>query len=200
MPEPTVVGGALHILNKSERGLRGIVASERSPPTSWAMRGLRAASGALVLVAGSLALSSCERPAAQSQSQIADGVRFEYGVVPSSVPAEHSTNHSEASMHGGAPRLENNYHIVLGIFESSSGARITHAKVVIHTTRPDHPGTVETPLEPMSINGDMSYGGYIALPDATKYLLTFKVSRPHRLDATAAFLFDRPRSPPGRGT
>jgi hypothetical protein len=96
-------------------------------------------------------------------------------------------------MHGGAPRVENSYHIVLGIFDQASGARITDANVVMRTSGPGHPGIVETPLEPMSINEDMSYGGYIALPDAAKYRLTFKVSRPGRPGATAAFLFDRPQ-------
>ena len=155
--------------------------------------GLRAASVALVLATGSLALSGCERRPVTGQSQIADGVRFEYGVVLSGVPAVHPTDHPEASMHGGAPRVENSYHVVLGIFDRASGARISDANVVMRTSGPGHPGVVETPLEPMSINGDMSYGGYIALPDAAKYRLTFRVSRSGRPGATAAFLFDRPQ-------
>jgi hypothetical protein len=192
VPEAIVIGGAFHLANEGEREVREIVRRERAIPNSWTMKGLHAAIGALFLVTGCVALSGCQRHAVESQSQIADGVRFEYGAVPSSVPTEHPTDHLEASMHGGAPRVENSYHVVLAIFDKSSGRRITDASVVMRTSGPGQPGDVETLLGPMPMNGDMSYGGYIALPDAAKYRLTFKVSRPGLSGAAAAFLFDRP--------
>jgi hypothetical protein len=214
MPEATVMGEAFPIAifalvlgahpprisfvdaaiaGNVEREFRRTLRRDRPTVNSWMMFGLRAAIAALVLVTGSVALSGCERRPMEGQSQIADGVRFEYGAVPSSVPAEHPTNHPEATMHSGAPRVENSYHIVLGIFDKPSGARITDANVVMRTSGPGHPGIVETQLEPMSVNGDMSYGGYIALPNVAKYRLTFKVRRPGRSGATAVFLFDRPQ-------
>lgn len=153
-------------------------------------RALAAITLALVVTG---ALAGCRRPPETGQSQVVEGLRFEYGLAPAVVLAAHPRDHSEATMHGGASVQANRYHVVLALF-NTNGARVADAEVTMGLSGPGHPGMGGTPLEPMSVEGHASYGGYVVLPAAGRYRLAFFVRRRGARPAQvkAQFALDRP--------
>lgn len=139
-----------------------------------------------------LGLGACQPGANAGQSAVVDGLRLEYGVVPSEVVQAHDPAHPEAQMHEGA--LENGYHVTLAVFDAQSSARIDDANVTLKLSGPGHPGNVAMPLELMTIANSPTYGRYVALPRPGRYQLTFDVARPGRRHdpATARFTYELP--------
>lgn len=140
-----------------------------------------------------LALAACQPRASQASSQVADGLRFDYGVAPSEAVTQHPTDHPEATMHQGP--LPHSYHVTLALFDAKSGARIDDARVALDLSGPGHgPGRMTMPLDEMTINGAATYGGYVALPSAATYRMTFEVTRPGQghSPVKARFAYDRP--------
>ena len=150
-----------------------------------------AASGLMVAIA----LYGCDRPASEGQSQVVDGLRFDYGVVRSETVLAHPSDHPERIMHQGVPTAPDTYHFVLAVFDAKTGVRIKDADVSLELSGPGHgPGRVVMPLEAMAGVGDVTYGGYISLPESAKYRLTFDVAHAagRRDTVKARFLFERP--------
>ena len=155
-----------------------------------------ALSGLLPLVAVStlvVVLAGCSPRGVEGSSQVVEGLEFDYGVVPSETVRQHPSDHPEAGMHGGAP--PNSYHVTLAISDAKSHARIEDAGVTLKLTGPGHGiGVVSMRLEPMTIAGATTYGGYISFPKAARYQLTFEaariVGREHSVNAR--FVYDRP--------
>lgn len=154
-------------------------------------RALRTGAALLVAPAFGLALAACQPRASEASSQVVDGLKFDYGVVPSEVAQAHAPDHPEATMHQGP--LPSGYHVTLAVFDAKTSARIDDAQVQLDLSGPGHPGHVTMPLDIMTINGAPTYGGYVALPSAAKYRLTFEVRRPgEHSPVKARFLYDRP--------
>ena len=154
--------------------------------------GLAAAALSLTVA---LALSGCERPASEDQSQVVDGLRFDYGVVQSETVRAHPSDHPERTMHQGPSASPDSYHVVLALFDAKSGARIKDADVSLELSGPGHGvSRVTIPLEPMAQVGDVTYGGYVSLPASAKYRLTFAVAHAGGRTGTvkARFLFEKP--------
>ena len=151
---------------------------------------LAAASGLMAAIG----LSGCEPRASEGQSQVVDGLRFEYGAASGETVLAHPPDHSERSMHDGVPTAAHTYHFVLAVFDAKTGARINDANVSLELSGPGHPGYVVMPLVPMPPSGAVTYGGYMSLPSASKYRLTFDVAHAggRRDTVKARFLFDRP--------
>jgi hypothetical protein len=149
-----------------------------------------ATSGLLVVIA----LYGCEQPESEGQSQVVDGLRFEYGVVRSDTVLTHPSDHPEGIMHQGVPTAPDSYHFVLAVFDAKTGSRIKDADASLELSGPGHPGHVIMPLELMAPVGDVTYGGYMSLPSAAKYRLTFDVAHAagRRGLVKARFLFERP--------
>jgi hypothetical protein len=139
-------------------------------------------------------LTGCRRPPESGQSQVVEGLRFEYGLAPAAVVGAHPGDHPEATMHGGVSGQANRYHVVLALFNAASGARVGDAEVTMGLSGPGHPGVGGPTLEPMIIEGQASYGGYVVLPKASRYDLAFYVRRPgvHPAHVKAQFALDRP--------
>jgi hypothetical protein len=96
-------------------------------------------------------------------------------------------------MHGGAPAGRDRQHIVIAVFDASTGARIDDAQV---TARVAEPGLsiVEKRLEPMPIAGAMSYGNYFAMPAKGTYRIDVRIVRPatgKTVDATFMYTLAR---------
>jgi hypothetical protein len=154
--------------------------------------------GALVSCAAiALALSGCGRAPSEAPSQVVDGLRFDYGVVPRETVNEHPSDHPERTMHqGGAPSGSDSYHVVLAIFDAKTGARIKDADVTLELSGPGHGvGRVTMPLESMAQVADVTYGGYVSLPASAKYRLTFDAAHAGGRSDTvkARFIYERPQ-------
>lgn len=138
-----------------------------------------------------LALAACQPKPVEGPSQVVEGLRLDYGVTDSSVVAAHAQDHTEAQMHGGPP--EGTDHITLAVVDSKTNARVDDATVLLSVQGPGHPGHNTMPLEPMTVNGDTTYGGYVSLRHPGRYRLTFQVARAGRQHdpAKAVFAYER---------
>ena len=141
-----------------------------------------------------LALFGCQPATSEAQTQVVQGVQFAYGVVRNEAVLAHPADHPERSMHDGVSTGPDTYHVVLALRDAKTGTRIEDADVTLLLAGPGHPGRVVMALAPMGLANVLTYGGYVSLPSAAKYRLTFAVTRPgagHRA-VQARFLFQRP--------
>ena len=83
----------------------------------------------------------------------------------------------ESSMHGGIPRGGNYYHVDVSLFDARNGGRIRNAQVEARVENLRLGGETRR-LEPMTINGGVSYGSYFRMPGAEPYAITVGIVRP----------------------
>ena len=136
------------------------------------------AGGLFALVACLLLFSSpivAAQPA-HGVRQASGAVVFEYGLVPAVRVADHPSPHAESTMHGD-PRGQSGSHIVVALFDKASGARISDATVEVRIT-PLGGAAVTKTLEPMTIEGLPSYGGYVSVVRAGIYRIRFEARAP----------------------
>ncbi len=112
--------------------------------------------------------------------QTADGLTIYLGVVPAAVVRGHPADHPEAQMHGGTRRGQHIMHVVAAAFDKSSGARITKANVVAHITEP---GGIQRSvrLQPMTVDGALTFGGYVTFARGIDYRIGIRVERPSHM-------------------
>jgi hypothetical protein len=137
-------------------------------------------------------LAACAPRAVEGQSQVVDGLRFDYGLVAGPAPGAPPTSHPDPAMHGGAPTARHAYHVVLTLADAGSGRKIETAEVAMGLSGPGHPGRGFAPMEPMTVNGQASFGRYVALPDRGPYRLEFRVRPAGQKTVTARFELERP--------
>lgn len=137
------------------------------------------------------ATSQPEQP--DTQTQDVSGLTFYYGIVRSATVKSHPRDHSEASMHKGPPASLGSYHVVLTLFETASNQRIVDARVAVRLGRSNTSAAAWQPMDAMRDPGSESFGRYVELPDAGRYLVEFQVIRAARPNPiTARFAFERP--------
>jgi hypothetical protein len=105
-----------------------------------------------------------------------------YGLVPSATAGAHPASHAEAAMHGGAPGNRNSYHLTVALFDHATQKRIPDAQVTA-AIREIGLGETRRKLEPMRINGTISYGAYFDLEGTGPYRIRLEVKRPDRAGA-----------------
>jgi hypothetical protein len=93
------------------------------------------------------------------------------------IRARLATARPEASMHGGIPRGGNYYHVDVSLFDAKNGQRISNALVEARVENLRLGGETRR-LEPVRINGDVSYGSYFRMPGGEPYAITLHVVRP----------------------
>lgn len=151
--------------------------------------GWRSAAGAIVIA------SFVGRPTA-SVAGVVDGfkssgdVAVYLGVVPAATVRGHPAGHPESSMHGGAPTSVHSVHIVAAVFEKASGRRTTNAKVTAHITEPGGFQRVVR-LEPMTVAGALTYGGFTSFSRGNDYQIGIKMDWPPHMEAPQS-----PSTPP----
>lgn len=147
---------------------------------AWAVtiysRRLRAASRAIAAVA----IFALVAPAAALETapyKVAGGLAVYLGVIPGELITGYSGGHAEAEMHGGVPSGRHVHHVMVAVFDSASGERITDAVVTAKVTGLGLVGIEET-LEPMTIADTVTYGNYFDLPGKDLYRIRIEISRP----------------------
>jgi hypothetical protein len=105
------------------------------------------------------------------------GVAVYYAVIPAEIIRGHEKQHPEATMHGGAPRSQNAYHLMVALFEAASKRRITDAKVTAKVTEVGLAGE-EKKLEPFTVAGALTYGNYFMMTPNTNYRISVSAKRP----------------------
>jgi hypothetical protein len=125
-----------------------------------------------VAVFGSAGSSSA---ADEESYKTADGLAVYLGLMPAQVVRGHAPGHAERTMHGGPPASVHDYHLVVAVFDAGSGSRIEDATVTATISGLGHVGTTRLPLEPMSMTGTVTYGGYIAFRGDDRYTIAIEV-------------------------
>ena len=122
--------------------------------------------------------------------QSALGVEAYVGVVPAEITKGHEPTQPEGPMHGGVPRGGHQYHLVAAVFDAKTGERITDATVTAQVSGVGLEGSMKS-LEPMSIAGTITYGGYFDLPGPDLYTIGLTIKRPGAaLPITLKFTYD----------
>lgn len=125
----------------------------------------------LLTTAGTVAATPATQPAT------VDGVGIYLGVLPAAMVSGHPPGHPETTMHGGVPRGQHRFHVLVALFDAASGERITGAQVRARVAELGLTGTQRT-LEPMVIAGTESYGGYFKLDGDNPFRIALEIRRP----------------------
>ncbi len=132
----------------------------------------------LFLIGGIMALFLTGAFAADSaMHKVENGVGIYLGVFPSEMILGHPKPHAEAEMHGGVPSGEHRYHVTVALFDAATGRRITDAQVKARVSEFGLSGT-EKKLEPMTIDGTISYGNYFTMSGTGIYRIRLQIRRP----------------------
>jgi hypothetical protein len=109
--------------------------------------------------------------------KVVDGLAVYLGVLPAAMIRGHPGTHSESAMHGG-PGTPGDDHLVVAIFDASSGERVGDAEVTAAVEALGHVGRQRQALEPMLIAGTVTYGGFITPPDRDRYTIAIEIRQP----------------------
>jgi len=104
------------------------------------------------------------------------GLTAYLGIMPAEIVKGHPSIHPEGAMHGGPPSGAHEYHVVVAIFDTASGARVSDATVMAKVSGLGLSGP-EKKLEPMIIANTVTYGGFFELT-ADLYTVRVTVKRP----------------------
>ena len=146
--------------------------SERYPMNDTILRRLACVvqAAVFVLIAGVSLAGDLDR------YKVADGIGIYLGVMPTDLIADHPVEHTETAMHGRIPLEEHHHHVMVALFESKTGERITDAEVKANVREVGLAGQVKE-LEPMTIAGALTYGNYFELRYRARYLISIQVRR-----------------------
>ena len=109
--------------------------------------------------------------------QIVGGIALYLGVVPAEVITGHPPRHGERLMHGGVPGRAHRHHVMVAVFDETSGARIGEAAVRARVSEPGQ-AVQDKALEPMRIDGRLTYGDYFAMSGRGPYRIRVSVTPP----------------------
>jgi hypothetical protein len=118
--------------------------------------------------------------------QVVDGVAIYLGVMPAQIVQGHPKEHPEASMHGGVPVKGRRDHVVVALFDNTTGQRIENAQASGSVMEPGL-GSKQKKLEPMRIADNVTYGNYFDLSDNNIYHIKLQIRRPGVPDVEATF-------------
>lgn len=111
------------------------------------------------------------------QHHLVNGMDIYYGVVPAEVVGSHPQKHTEAGMHGKSLLPDGTHHLVVTLYDNKTVLRINDAKVEA-VVIPLGLAHQQKPLEPMQINGTMSYGNYFNMIGGGPFRIELRITRP----------------------
>lgn len=134
----------------------------------------------IVAIAPALLLVTTELAATATENnyQVVNGVAIYLGVIPEEMIKDHVPNHPEARMHNGQKESLRQQHVMVALFDTANGARITDARIITRVELPGHLMVSEKELETMIIGNSVTYGNYFEMVDPGPYFITFRVSAP----------------------
>ena len=117
------------------------------------------------------------------QHRLVNDMDIYYGVVPAEVVKSHPQKHTEAGMHGRNLLSSGTHHLVVTLYDNKTAQRISDAKVEA-VVIPLGLAHQQKPLDPMQINGAMSYGNYFNLIGGGPFRIELRITRPGERGAT----------------
>lgn len=124
----------------------------------------------LVMLLVSMPLHALE----SSQHQEVDGMAVYLGILPTEMLLGHQVDSAGREMHGGIPPGNYRYHIVVAIFDAKTGLRISNAQVRARVSETGQTGPRKK-LEPMLIQGAVTYGDYFTMPTPGPYKVEIEI-------------------------
>lgn len=112
-----------------------------------------------------------------------NGMDIYYGVVPAEVVESHPQKHTEADMHGKSLLSGGTHHLVVTLYDNKTSQRINDAKVDAGVI-PLGLAHQQKPLEPMQINGTISYGNYFNMIGGGPFHIDLQITRPGKRGTT----------------
>ena len=123
-----------------------------------------------------LAIMRAAPAGAADYYKTADGIAVYLGVLPAELVLGHSPEHPETQMHGSVPRGKRQHHVVIALFDTRRGERITDAAGTARV-REVELAPVSKKLEPMLIDKTVSYGNYFAMSAPGPYSIDIEIRR-----------------------
>lgn len=121
-----------------------------------------AAPGALLLAAAIGAAAPADAGVVNSARTV-DSTIVYLGIVPAALTRDHPGDVRGTLMHGGTPdRSIHNVHVMVALFDRATGARITSEWVRARFLG-ERGRKWSVRLQPMTVNGALTYGGYTNL-------------------------------------
>lgn len=137
----------------------------------------------LAFAAFAVVLAGSGRPvsAAQNESyKTVEGVAAYFGVLPAEIAKGRSAGHSGEPMHGGVDGGRHEYHLVVALFDATTGSRIEDAELAARISGLGHVGDTRVALEPMNIAGTTTYGAYVSFPGQDRYSIELEITQSGR--------------------
>ncbi len=111
--------------------------------------------------------------------KVVDGVVVSVNLVPAAFFSAFPPGSPQARMHGGVPSGAEFDHLMVTLFNASTGKRITDAQVTATVRRSGESGSGLTKtLQAMSWGGYTNYGNYFPMPEGINYVIDVAVRRP----------------------
>ena len=123
-----------------------------------------------------LSLFAVTAMAESSLSKEVDGVTIYVGIVPAEIIRGLPRDHPEATMHGGAPRGSEQYHMMVALFDAKTGQRISDAEVRASVAGLGEAGA-PVKLESMDIANTITYGNYFPMPGHGPFRIAMQIRR-----------------------
>ena len=112
-------------------------------------------------------------------TQTVDGITIYVGVMPAELVKGHITASGEpGALHGGTTPASSSHHIVVALFDSGTGAHITDAQIRAGVRDRSNDHEPDMTLEPMQINGAMSYGNFFQMQGPGVWRIHLEILRP----------------------
>ncbi len=161
----------------------------------------------LLFLAAFLVNVSAAVAADSERHQRVDGMDVYLGVMPSQMIMKHPRMHGivglpqdqqltlpdQPHIQGMVPASTHRYHVLVALFDSASGKRITDAKVAATVQAPGLTAK-EQKLEPMHTEGALSYGYHFLMLNPGQYKILIDIQRPGAERLTRVnFIYARPR-------
>lgn len=133
---------------------------------------------ALLLVSTFLLLISGHvRADDESTYREVDGLSVYLGVMPAAIVRGHPRAHPERKMHDGASAAEGMYHVVIAVFDSATGQRLSDFSVEAAVLSPGR-SMSQKPLERMAIADTVTFGNYFAMASSGEHRILVDIVRP----------------------
>lgn len=143
-------------------------------------RKLRRTSGLLLL-----SLFAATAMANPGLSKVVKGVAIYVGVVPAEIVRGHPKEHPEGAMHGALARGGEQYHVMVALFDATTGLRIEAPEVRASVAGPGRSRLWVT-LEPMKIADTITYGNYFQMSGSGPFNIDVQIRSPNTADVIEA--------------
>ncbi len=149
---------------------------------------------ALVVAIGALVAACSHNTDLPRNTQTVDGMTIELGVLPAELIQGHRTAPGDPNaLHGGTPPNSSSHHLVVALFDAKTGTRITDARIRAGVGNRSYNHEPDRLLEPMKVNGAMSYGNFFLLQGEGVWHIHLEILRagaPRPVQAD--FAYERP--------